>query len=44
MVPLLTINLRKALVVGLGGAAIGFLVLGANASPIKNREEGGSWP
>jgi hypothetical protein len=29
MVPPLSIGLRKARVVGLGGAAVGFLVLGA---------------
>jgi len=35
MVPLLPIGLRKARNVGLGSAAVGFLVWVANASPIK---------
>jgi hypothetical protein len=35
MVPPLPIGLHKARVVRVGGAAVGFLVLGANTSPIK---------
>ena len=37
----LPIGLGKACAIGLGGAAVGSLVWGANASPIKNKEEGG---
>jgi hypothetical protein len=35
MVPPLPIGLRKVRAVGLGGATVGSLVWGANASPIK---------
>ena len=44
MVPPLPIGLWKARVVGLGGAAVGSLVWGANASPITKLKEGRSWP
>ncbi len=42
MVPLLPIGSRKACAIGFGGATVGSHVWGANASPIKNREEGGA--
>ncbi len=42
MVPLLPIGTRKVRTIGLGGAAVGSPIWGANASPIKNREEGGA--
>ena len=41
MVPPLPIGLHKACVVGLGGAAVGSLVRGANATPIKNERKAG---
>jgi hypothetical protein len=37
MVPPLPIGLRKAHAIGLGSAAVGSLVWGANASPIKKQ-------
>jgi hypothetical protein len=37
MVPPLPIGLRKARAIGLGSAAVGSLVWGANASPIKKQ-------
>jgi hypothetical protein len=42
MVPLLPIGSRKALAIGFGSATVGSHVWGTNASPIKNREEGGA--
>ncbi len=42
MVPLLPIGSRKARAIRFGGAAAASHVWGANASPIKNREEGGA--
>ncbi len=40
MAPLLPIGSRKAHTIGFGGTAVSSPVWGANASPIKNREEG----
>jgi hypothetical protein len=39
MVPLLPIGSRKARTIGFGSTAVSSPVWGANASPIKNREE-----
>jgi hypothetical protein len=41
MVPPPPIGLRKALVIGLGGAAVDSLIWGANASPIKIERKAG---
>jgi hypothetical protein len=41
MVPPPPIGLRKALVIRLGGAAVGSLIWGANASPIKIERKAG---
>ncbi len=42
MAPLLPIGTRKVCAIEFGVTAVGSTIWGANASPIKNREEGGA--